>query len=281
MEKVKQIELSHYQIIFIEMKSKVLEKEIFEEFEKYYEITSGLFVYGNSEEFKNSDTSHVNYFNDEKHKEIILEEIRLNIKQLFSELYHTSKQENYYWDFCSARVFINTFYDRSEEFLNNYDDVGKSISDFLELNLNSIKSNSNSNLLDLINPELKSIILNQEKEKTKFLNEKVSLKSDYLITKNETPVFVSEKAQDLFMRYYDEHIVSTKNKLVEVSFIYRKMYDMKLIHQFIKPENFKSYISDFPLYLEINSSLKTYSLSKSPLRETNFNSLFELTFKKN
>ncbi|HLP64265.1 hypothetical protein [Flavobacterium sp.] len=262
------------------MKSKVLEKELFEEFEKYSEITSGLFVYRNSKEFKSSDTSHMNYFNDEKHKEIILEEIRLNIKLLFSELYQTSKQENYYWGFCSARVFINTFNDRSEEFLNNYDDVDKSISDFLGLNLNSIKSNSNSNLLDLIHPELKRIILNQEKEKTKFLNEKVSLKPDYLITKNETHVFICEKAQELFMRYYDEYIASTKNKLVEVSFIYRKMYDMKLIHQHIKPENFKTYISEYPLHLEINSSLKTYNLSKSPLRETNFNSLFELTFKK-
>lgn len=70
-------------------------------------------------------------------------------------------------------------------------------------------------------------------------------------------VFNSELAFKLFKRLHNDY-KDEKNRLVNYSFIYRKMYEDELINPNLRPEQFKTWLSSKPFEFEISSNqLKT------------------------
>lgn len=78
-------------------------------------------------------------------------------------------------------------------------------------------------------------------------------------------VFSSNKAFELFLKFLSIINVS-KNKLADVSFYYRKMYNDKLIIETCRAENFKKWLAD-NYKIEIIHSLKTYDNCVTSQRE--------------
>ncbi len=262
-----------------------LEKKLFDEVEKYFDIKNGNFCYGNLNleenniEFNESGYSRsINLFNDEKHKNQILEEILFYIKIFFLELYEKSKVENYFWSYCSFRTYINTYEKRKNTFLDKYDDLKHKVDDFDNVEiyvLSFFRANSISTILE---QDLLEKIEQEFNKKISFINSQKNEQSVEIIN-NSFSIFTSKLAEKLFERYFENFINFNNNKLAETSFIYRKMHAKGLIHDSIRPEMFKNYLSKPPYNTEISSSLKTYEVCKTKEREANFLIIYELVFK--
>jgi hypothetical protein len=91
------------------------------ESEKTYKELNKLFdLYGKA--------SHNNNFSDET--EIDIFEKLPNPIPLIKKLYQSSKNDNFYWEFCHINVYKSTFKSRLTEYIDNYDNV-VDISDFI------------------------------------------------------------------------------------------------------------------------------------------------------
>lgn len=269
------------------MELKLLEKNLFDEVECYFDIIDGNFTYINStdeqrlvdlEYNENRYSTSTNLFKNEYHKNEIIESIQSYIKSLFSELYNKSKIENYFWQYCSFRTYQNTYEIRKNKFLDIYDDLNLTENDFHLSEIHSInffKNNSISKIIDLATLEK----MKQEFEKKISFIKSQSKNLTIEDLNNNFSIFTSKKAEKLFERYFESYIKDNPNKLVESSFIYRKMYSWKQIHHSIRGEMFKNFISTPPYDTVINSSLKTYDQCKSQERESNFQIIYELVFK--
>jgi len=84
-----------------------------------------------------------------------------------------------------------------------------------------------------------------------------SNKTDDAKIENPYPdVFLNEKAYELFENLHELNKNKT-NRLVEYSFIYRKMYKEKLIKETAKPEIFRRLIRKKPFEIDLDYKLKT------------------------
>ncbi len=269
------------------MDLKLIEKNLFIEVDSYFDIIGGNFSYTNStdeqsivdaEYNENKHSTSTNLFENESHKSEIIESIQSHIKSLFSELYNKSKIENYFWQYCSFRTYQNTYEIRKNKFLDIYDDINLTENDFhlSEIySINYFKNNSISKIIDLATLEK----MKQEFEKKISFIKSQSKNLTIEDLNNNISIFTSIEAKKLFERYFDSYIKDNLNKLAETSFIYRKMHAKGLIYDYISPEMFKNYLSKPPYIIEINSSLKTYTICKTKERETNFSTIYELVFK--
>lgn len=269
------------------MELKLLEKNLFDEVESYFDIINGNFTYTNItnkqrlvdlEYNENGYSESTNLFIDEHHKNEIIESIKSNIKLLFSELYNKSKIENYFWQYCSYRTYQNTYEIRKNKFLDIYNDLNLTENDFHlreKYSINFFKNNSITKIIDQATSEK---MTKEFEKKISFIE---SQNGDLIIEdlNNNFSIFTSKKAEKLFERYFDSYIKDNPNKLIESSFIYRKMHRKMQIHNSIRAEMFKNFISNPPFNVEINSSLKTYDNCKSKKRESNYNLIKELVFK--
>lgn len=269
------------------MELEKLERELFDEVENYFEIKNEIFYYLDSiEEQKVTDieynengySSSTNIFKNEKHKIEILNAISSNIKSMFLELYDKSKIENYYWSYCSFRVYENSFERRKNIFLDKYDDLSLNENDFIKSEIYQMTFYKENPILDLIDTQIFLKIEKEFEKKISFIDSK-----NKGISKVEEDIsyfiFTSKLAKELFDRYFESYIKDNKNKLADVSFVYRKMYSKQLISNFIRPEMFKNFINKPPYSTEINSSLKVYDNCKTKEKETNFSIIYQLVFK--
>lgn len=269
------------------MELKRLEKELFDEVEKYFDIKNGNFCYRNSNSEQKEDNIEfneneccisINLFNDEEHKNQILEAILSYIKVTFSELYEKSKIENYFWLYCSSRTYINTYDKRENTFLDKNDDLNLTVDDFNNIEIYTLSYFKSHSISTLLEQDIFDKIDQEFSKKISFVksqkNESSTENKDYTFS-----IFTSKKAEKLFERYFDNFIKDNPNKLADSSFIYRKMHDNGLIHDCIRGEMFKNFISNPPYDTLINSSLKNYANSKSQERESNFHLIYELVFK--
>ncbi len=271
------------------MKTKELIKLLNDELESYHNITTGEVAYGtpyipdieiNQDEFPVGQSHRTHLFENIEHKIEILSLIKIKVKNLFKDAYLNSKIENEHWSFCSFRTYKNTYSKRKSSFLDLNDDRNKTSNDFIESEIRTIESLKKSILHDILDLETKKGVLEEINKKIHFLNIEINNDTEKP-TAPLTSIFSSQNAAILFERYYSDYISCNKNKLVELSFIYRKMYQDKLINEYIKPEMFKNYISKPPFELEIDHSLKTYDNCKTTTRNTNYSNLHQIIFKRN
>lgn len=269
------------------MELKRLEKELFDEVEKYFDIKNGDFCYRNSNSEQKEDNIEfnengycisINLFNDEEHKNQILEEILYYIKVVFLDLYEKSKIENYFWSYCSFRTYINTYDKRKHVFLNKYDDLNLNVDNFNNCEIYTLSFHKANSISTLLERDLSDKIEQELNKKISFVNSQKKEPSAESIN-NSFSIFTSKSAEKLFERYFENYIKCNDNKLAETSFLYRKMHAKGLIHDSIRPEMFKNFLSKPPYILEINSSLKTYDICKTKEREIYFSTIYELVFK--
>lgn len=270
------------------MKAEELEKELFEEVEKYIDIQKGNFIYESCSneklEINIKDSEHgasysINLFKNEEDKIKFISAIRTHIRVLFAELYDRSKSENYFWQYCSFRTYMNLFESRKNSFLDKFDDKKLTEVDFFKSEINNLISLKNNQINQLLDDETKKSLNIEIEKKIKFVDakDKTTLKNN---SNEKNWIFSSELARQLFERYFENFIKSKNQNFSEVSYIYRKMHSEKLIHDAIRPEMFKNFISKHPYSVEINSSLKSFDNCKSPERESNYQIIYELVFKK-
>lgn len=90
-------------------------------------------------------------------------------------------------------------------------------------------------------------------------------------TENPNPeIFVDLDAYIIFKKL---HFIfkDSKHKLADYSFIYRKMFSDKLIHESCKPEIFRKWINAEPYLAEAEPTLKTYGNCKTDIKENIYN----------
>lgn len=203
-----------------------------------------------------------------------LDEIVDLIKRNSIKFYVDSKRNNYYWHFCSTRTYINTYEDRLNNYLNRLDDEGNNEIDFVNSELEHIYYMIKSENITFVDESLLEKIKKETEKKIFFLRSKLP-KKEYTSITNSIDIFTSEKAKILFNQYLEDTSEDT-NVLTKISFIYRVMYQDRLINEYVRPEMFKNEISKHPYNIVIEHSLKTLDKVSSITKLNFYKSLKEL-----
>ena len=230
---------------------------------------------------RNINTDYLELVNDyydvlmsDNHQKEHLDKIIDLLKRNSIRFYEDSKRYNYYWPFCSNRTYINTYKDRLNNYLNRNDDEGNNEIDFANFELQHINFMIKSDYITFIDESLIEKLKKETQKKITFLRSKLpEIEKTPII--NSIEIFTSEKAKELFHRYLEETI-EDKYVLTKISFIYRVMYNDKLLYDHIQPEIFKNEIRKPPYNLEIEHSLKSLNIVNSVKRSNFYKTLKEL-----
>jgi hypothetical protein len=210
------------------------------------------------------------------------EELDLVVSMLKAKslsFYNLSKTKNLYWEFCSSRTYRNTYNDRLNKYLDKNEDDGKSQDDFVENEIRLINYILKSEYVNFVDDNVLRKAKEQSEIKLKFLTSLMSPKK--MLIKNEKRIepnlFTSQKAEDLFNRYYNE-TKDSKSILTEMSFIYRQMYQDGHIIEYVRPEIFKTVISKPPFNILLEHSLKPFNIVNTVTRSNLYKNLKDLIF---
>jgi hypothetical protein len=199
------------------------------------------------------------------------------VKTMSLELYEISKKENLYWPFCSSRTYINTYKERLNGYLDINDDDGKSEVDFVESELRHINFQLNSDYINFIDKLISTKIADESGKKIQFLG--AIIKNEHIPQNDKINVFISDKAEELFNRLWENYKEDSKHTLTNISFIYRTMYRDGFINEYVKPEIFKKEIEKAPYNIEISHSLKSLDTINQKHRLNSYKETKELVFK--
>lgn len=207
---------------------------------------------------------------EHEHLETILD----LLKKSSVRFYENSKVNNYYWHFCSNRTYLKTFEERLNHYLNIHDDEENNEIDFVNSELQHINFMIKSDYITFVDESLIEKLKKETRKKITFLRSKLPEKEKKPII-NSLEIFTSVKARILFNRYLEDTSEDT-NVLTKISFIYRVMYNDKLLHEYIRPEVFKNEIRKPPYNIEIEHSLKSLNIVNSVKRSNFYRTLKEL-----
>lgn len=104
----------------------------------------------------------------------LIEVIKSNIFTVSGQLFHTSKVENYFWNFCSFSVYENHYLDRLNSFLLENDNDSLIESDFIKREIKSIELLLSIWYLDLFDSNTLVQIKKSFDKRKKYLNNKLT-----------------------------------------------------------------------------------------------------------
>ncbi|WP_158728929.1 MULTISPECIES: hypothetical protein [unclassified Flavobacterium] len=155
-----------------------------------------------------------------KNNEELIEVIKSHIFNISTQLFKTSKLENYYWNFCSFSVYENHYLNRLNAFLLENDNDNFNESDFITREIKSIDLLLSIWYLDLFDSNTLFQIRKSFDKRKKYLNTK--------LTELESPIFDS-----LNVDFIDLGKISAKEKMVY-------LYKLGVIGFLLKEQPFTS-----------------------------------------